>query len=84
MLLRAQLISLNTHLTQRGQRLYAVFESPDGDQVGLWTLADHPSLARSQVGDYVWFEQDERGSLHLARPARQQGFLNGVRSLLSS
>jgi hypothetical protein len=79
--LKAQLISLNTHLTPLGKRIYAVFQIPDGHQLGLWLPADHPDLGKSKAGDYHFFERNIQGTLHLVAPTIQRRVLNLIDSL---
>jgi hypothetical protein len=66
MLIEAQVMSLNFRSTSNGERIYAVFKTIDGNEVGIWAPADHAALQGLRSGDTVSLRRSHQGHLHLA------------------
>lgn len=65
-LIEAEVISLTSRSTARGDRIYAVFKAVDGSTLGFWSQADHPALQGLRVGDPVTLKRNSKGHLYLA------------------
>jgi hypothetical protein len=63
---QAHLTSLKRLTTPLGQRIYAVFKTVEGSEVGIWTSANHKILAALKMGDVVFLKRNAQGHLELA------------------
>jgi hypothetical protein len=64
-LVSARVKSILPKVTRSGSRLYAVFVTDEGQELGLWAPADHSMLSTLHSGDQVLFSRDVKGSHHL-------------------
>ncbi|MBE9077085.1 hypothetical protein IQ241_07205 [Romeria aff. gracilis LEGE 07310] len=60
MLTEAQVVSLKFCPTRRGDRVYTVFKTVDGQELGLWRAAS-PDIGRLSIGDRVALKRDRGG-----------------------
>lgn len=65
MWIEAETVSIKRYATARGERLYAVFRSKDGSQMGIWSPLGHPHLRRLHLGDRVILQRSASGRLGL-------------------
>jgi hypothetical protein len=84
MLIEAQVILLKHCSTALGQRLYAVFETIDGRQLGVWVPADCAAVSLLRVGDTVSLKRDTQGRLHLAPQPLSYATNLGIFALLKN
>jgi hypothetical protein len=61
----ARVSSLQYFSKHYGDRIYAVFELPNGQKYGMWAASDQKVFLDLKVGDRVLLERSARGNLKL-------------------
>ncbi|AFY68953.1 hypothetical protein Pse7367_0650 [Thalassoporum mexicanum PCC 7367] len=63
----ALVTSLKHFSKANGDRVYAVFELPSGQQCGIWSAIDNQLLINLQVGDRVVLGRSPQGRFKMIR-----------------